>query len=139
MRSTRVASSTEMSSRTVVATNNNNCRETSVARAASGSLDTNHKALKAENFPSTNSGFAHSPQRGGGQSKQVRRSGISDNCGKPGHYARECRSAHKQNGAQQNDPPNNNGNKTKQFDHKVLAIAEDNNAVVNENTEEEAV
>ena len=60
-------------------------------------------------------------------------------CGKPGHYARECRSASKQNGPQQNGQRNNNGNKNKQYAHKVSAIAEDNDAIVDEDTEKEAV
>ena len=79
------------------------------------------------------------PQRAGNQNDQARRAGNCYNCGKPGHYTRECRSAPKQNKPQQNGPRNNNGNKNKQYAHKVSAIAEDNDAAVDENTEEWAV
>ena len=87
------------------------------------------------NFLSKYSAFARTPQRGNAQNKQVRRAGNCYNCGKPGYYARECCSAPKQNGPQPNGS-RNNGNKIKQFAHKVSAIAEDNDAVVDEATEE---
>ena len=45
-----MASATEMPSTTVVAPSNNNNSGTTVARTASGSLDKDHKALKAEIF-----------------------------------------------------------------------------------------
>ena len=91
------------------------------------------------NFQSKSSAFAKTPQRAGGQNKESRRAGNCVNCGKHGHYARECRSAPKQNGPLQNGKLNNNGNKNKQYAHKVSEIAEDNDAVVAEDTEEGAV
>ena len=86
-----------------------------------------------------NSAFAKTPQFAGGQHKQARRAGNCFNCVKPGHYAREFRSAPKQNGPQQNGQSNKNGHKHKQYAHKVSAIAEDNDAGVDEDTEEGAV
>ena len=97
-------------------------------------------------FPSKNSAFSKVPQRGNGQNTQGRRAGNCFNCGKQGHYARECRSARATDRApQQNGPRNNYNNnyknnfRNKQFTHKVSAIAEDNDAVVDEDTEEGAV
>ena len=66
------------------------------------------------NFRSKNSAFAKTPQLAGGQNKETRSAGNCFNCGKPGHYARECHSAPKQNVPQQYGQRNNNGNKTKQ-------------------------
>ena len=86
-----------------------------------------------------NSVFAKTHQRAGGKNKQTCRSVNWFNCGKPGHYARMYLSAPKQNGPQQNGKRNINYNKTKQYAHKVSAIEDDNDEVVDEDTKEKAV
>ena len=121
----------------MVDTSINNNRETTVISAASGSLDNDHKALRTGIFNNKNSAFAKTPHYAGGQNIQARRAGNCFNCGKTGNYARECRSAPNQSGPQQNGQRNNN--KNKQYAHKLSAIAEDNDAVVDEDTEEGAV
>lgn len=91
------------------------------------------------NIQSNRSAFAKTPHRAGNQNNQVRRAGNYLNRDKPGHFARECHSAFKQNIPQQKGTRNNNGNKNMQFAHKVTAIAKENDALFNENIEEGAV